>query len=120
MNKSEIEQNILMGLVVLAMLGALWFLYDKTQSVDLQEQNEVMGLLNDVKEIDSRWDMEVQRARIDLSSQAALFVRAGLAASNGEERARRNRNMVERLMKPEQIAEAKRRADEWMKAHAKR
>jgi signal transduction histidine kinase len=76
MNKSEIEQNILMGLVVLAMLGALWFLYDKTQSVDLQEQNEVMGLLNDVKEIDSRWDMEVQRARIDLSSQEALFARA--------------------------------------------
>jgi hypothetical protein len=43
-----------------------------------------------------------------------------IAASNGEERARKNRNMVERLMKPEQIAEAKRRADEWMKAHAKR
>ena len=42
-----------------------------------------------------------------------------IAASNGEERAKRSRNMVERLMKPEQIAEAKRRADEWMKAHAK-
>jgi len=76
MNKSEIEQNILMGLVVAVMLGALWFLYDKTQSVDLQEQNEVMGLLNEVKEIDSRWDLEVQRARIDLSSHEALFVRA--------------------------------------------
>jgi len=76
MNKSEIEQNILMGLVVLVMLGALWFLYDKTQSVDLQEQNEVMGLLNEVKEIDSRWDMDVQRARIDLSSRESLLTRA--------------------------------------------
>lgn len=76
MNKSEIEQNILMGLVVLVMLGALWFLYDKTQSVDLQEQNEVMGLLNEVKEIDSRWDMDVQRARIDFSSRETLFTRA--------------------------------------------
>jgi signal transduction histidine kinase len=76
MNKSEIEQNILMGLVVLISLGALYFLYDKTQSVDLREQNEVMNLLNEVKEIDSRWDMEMRRARIDLSSREALFVRA--------------------------------------------
>jgi two-component system, NtrC family, sensor kinase len=75
MNKYEIQQNVLMGLVVLIMLAALWFFYDKTQAVDLQEQNEVMGLLNEVKEIDSRWDMEVQRARIDLSSQEMLFVR---------------------------------------------
>ena len=29
-----------------------------------------------MKDIDSRWDTEVQRARIDLSSQAAPFVRA--------------------------------------------
>lgn len=78
MSKSELEQNILMGLVVLVMLGALWFLYDKTQSVDLREQNEVMGLLNEVKEIDSRWDMEVRRARIDFSSQEPLFARADL------------------------------------------
>jgi two-component system NtrC family sensor kinase len=78
MNKSEIEQDILMGLIVLAMLGALWFLYDKTQSVDLREQNEVMSLLSEVKEIDSRWDMEVRRARIDPSSQEALFARADM------------------------------------------
>jgi two-component system, NtrC family, sensor kinase len=75
-SKSEIQQNILMGLVVLIMLGALWFLYDKTQAVDLSEQNEVMGLLNQVKDIDSRWDTEVQRARIDLSLQEAPFARA--------------------------------------------
>ena len=76
MNKSEIQQNILMGLVVLIMLGTLWFLYDKTQSVDLREQNEVVGLLNEVKEIDSRWDMEIRRARIDLSNQEGFYTRA--------------------------------------------
>jgi two-component system NtrC family sensor kinase len=70
------QQNILIGLVVLIMLGALWFLYDKTQAVDLSEQNEVMDLLNQVKDTDSRWDTEVQRARIDLYSQDAPFVRA--------------------------------------------
>jgi signal transduction histidine kinase len=66
MSKSEILQSILTGLVALIMLGALVFFYDKTEAVDLREQNEVMGLLNEVKEIDSRWDMEVQRARIDM------------------------------------------------------
>jgi two-component system, NtrC family, sensor kinase len=76
MNRSEIEQNILMGLIVSIMLGALLFLYDKTEAVDLREQNEVLGLLNDVKEIDKRWDMEVGRARIDLSNQEVAFSRA--------------------------------------------
>ncbi len=76
MNKSEIQQNILMGLVVLIMLGALWFLYDKTQSVDLREQNEVMSLLNSVKETDSRWDAEVRRARADTISKEAAMTRA--------------------------------------------
>lgn len=66
MNKSEILQSILTGLIALIMLGALVFFYDKTEAVDLREQNEVMSLLNGVKEIDSRWDREVQRARVDL------------------------------------------------------
>jgi signal transduction histidine kinase len=76
MNKSEIEQNILTGLVVLAMLAALWFFYDKSETVDLREQNEVMSLLNEVKEIDGRWDMEVRRARFDFASQEVPFTRA--------------------------------------------
>ncbi len=76
MGKSEIEQNILAGLVVAILLGMLYFLYDKTQSVDLSEQNEVINLLGEVKEIDSRWDMEARRARIDVAGQEILFVRA--------------------------------------------
>lgn len=67
MSKSEILQSILTGLIALIMLGALVFFYDKTEAVDLREQNEVMGLLNGVKEIDSRWDREVQRARVELA-----------------------------------------------------
>ncbi len=78
MSKSEIQQNVLIGLVLMIMLGALWFFYDKTEAVDLREQNEVLSLLNGVKEIDSRWDMEVRRARIDPARQEALFVRADM------------------------------------------
>jgi signal transduction histidine kinase len=66
LSKSEIMQNVLIGLVALIMLGALVFFYVKTEAVDLREQNEVVSLLNEVKEIDARWDMEMQRARIDM------------------------------------------------------
>lgn len=61
MNRAEFSQNALVGLLVAVMLGVLAFLYDKTQAVDLREQNEVMRLLAEVKEIDTRWDLEVQR-----------------------------------------------------------
>jgi hypothetical protein len=43
-----------------------------------------------------------------------------IAEANGEERARNSRILVERLMTPEQIAEAQRRAGVWMKAHEKK
>jgi hypothetical protein len=42
-----------------------------------------------------------------------------IAETNGEERARKSRRAVERLMTPEQIAEAKRRASAWLEAQAK-
>ncbi len=67
MNMPAILQNALIGFAILAMFGVLAFLYDKTQAVDLSEQNEVMGLLNEVKEIDSRWDTKIQRARVDFN-----------------------------------------------------
>ena len=61
MSKSEIQQNLLAGLIVVILLGTLWFFYDKSQAIDLREQNEVMGLLTEVKDIDNHWDLEVQR-----------------------------------------------------------
>jgi hypothetical protein len=66
MNRSDILHNILIAFAVLLLLVVLAFFYDKTQAVDLREQNEVLGLLNELKDIDNRWDFEAQRARIDL------------------------------------------------------
>ncbi|MEQ1630470.1 MAG: ATP-binding protein [Gallionella sp.] len=77
MNKSDILQNILLALTALILIGVLAFFYDKTQAVDLREQNEVMTLLNELKDIDNRWDLETQRARIDLGRGEKLtFSRA--------------------------------------------
>ena len=65
MNRSEILQNILLVIVALTSIAALAFFYQKTQAVDLREQNEVFELISELREIDTRWDFEVQRARID-------------------------------------------------------
>lgn len=61
-------QNVLVVVAALASLAALAFFYDKTQAVDLREQNEVFELISELREIDNRWDFEVQRARIDPGS----------------------------------------------------
>lgn len=77
MNKSDKLHNTLIAIAILIMIGVLAFFYDKTQAVDLREQNEVLGLLNELKDIDKRWDFEAQRARIDLGkSELATLSRA--------------------------------------------
>ena len=65
MMKSEELQNILLGLGALLLIGALAFLYEKTQAVDLRGQNEILSLLRELKEIDGRWDVDVLRARVE-------------------------------------------------------
>jgi signal transduction histidine kinase len=68
MNRSEVLQNILLVIAAIASISALAFFYYKTQAVDLLEQNEVFELISELREIDSRWDFEAQRARIDSGS----------------------------------------------------
>jgi signal transduction histidine kinase len=65
MNKSEVLQSLLLGLASLVLVGVLAFLYDKTQALDLREQNEVLGPLRELREIDDRWDADVLRARLE-------------------------------------------------------
>jgi signal transduction histidine kinase len=67
MNRLEVLKNILLVTAALASIVALAFFYQKTQAVDLREQNEVFELISELREIDNRWDSEVLRARIDLS-----------------------------------------------------
>jgi signal transduction histidine kinase len=65
MKISEPVQNILLALGAAALVGALYFLYNKTEAVDLRERNEILGMLRELKEIDVRWDVDVLRARLD-------------------------------------------------------
>ncbi len=66
MNKSEALHTVLLCVGAAALAGALAFLYNKTEAIDLRQQNEIVGLLRELKDIDSRWDLDVVRARNEL------------------------------------------------------
>lgn len=66
-------QNILLVMAAIASIAALVFFYQKTQAVDLREQNEVFELISELRVIDNRWDFEVQRARNETSGLPAVI-----------------------------------------------
>ena len=71
MKISEAVQNTLLALGAAALLGALFFLYNKTEAVDLREHNDILGTLRELEEIDRRWDADVLRSRLDLENSSA-------------------------------------------------
>ena len=81
MDKSDALHNILFGLAALVLVGVLAFLYDKTQAVDLREQNEVLSFLRELKEIDGRWDVDVLRARLEFGANDLPASNRAAAAS---------------------------------------
>lgn len=62
--------KVLLAVASLVLAAVLGLLYQKTQSVDLPEQNEILGLLHELKNIDGRWDVDVLRARTELGMQS--------------------------------------------------
>ena len=59
-------RHLLIALVALVLVAALAFLYDKTQAVDLRERNDIAALLDTLREIDGRWDIDILRERTEL------------------------------------------------------
>ncbi|MDB5808518.1 MAG: integral rane sensor signal transduction histidine kinase [Betaproteobacteria bacterium] len=68
MNKSETLHTVLLCIGAAALAGALAFLYDKTQAIDLRQQNEMLDYLRELKDIDTRWDLDVIRARTEFAA----------------------------------------------------
>lgn len=81
MNKTEVLHTLLLCIGATALAGALAFLYDKTQAVDLREQNEILGFLRELKEVDNRWDHDVLRARAELATADLPATNRGATAA---------------------------------------
>ncbi|HSB48804.1 MAG TPA: ATP-binding protein [Burkholderiales bacterium] len=60
-------RRALLGLVTVALAAILGYLYFKTSGADFKRQNEVLAGLRELKEIDSRWDVDILRAHTELA-----------------------------------------------------
>ena len=65
---SRIRGAPLIALIAAALIALLGFLYLKSQGVDYRRQNEILGYLRELREIDARWDLEVLRSRVEGAS----------------------------------------------------
>jgi len=80
MNKLDILRNVLLGLGALALVAVLVFLYDRTQTVDMRDQTQILDYLRQLKEIDGRWDMDVLRLRLESGPEPTAAARREAAA----------------------------------------
>ncbi|HUX25646.1 MAG TPA: ATP-binding protein [Burkholderiales bacterium] len=64
-------RHFLIAIVALVLMAALAYLYEKTQAVDLGERNAIAAKLDSLREIDSRWDIDVLRQRTELEPNGA-------------------------------------------------
>src|SRR5688572_15469928 len=66
-------RQALFGACAVLLAAILGFLYLKTQGADIKRQNEVLALLRELKEIDSRWDVEILRSRSEFEPPPAAL-----------------------------------------------
>jgi signal transduction histidine kinase len=59
------SRPLLAGIGALALAAVLAFLFFKTEAIDPKQSNAVLAHLRELKDIDSRWELEVLRARAD-------------------------------------------------------
>jgi signal transduction histidine kinase len=61
-------RGILLAIVALVLLGTLAFLYSRTEAIDFRRDAEVLALLRELKELDTRWDADAARPAADASA----------------------------------------------------
>jgi two-component system, NtrC family, sensor kinase len=70
-------RGALVTVTAVLLAALLGFLYIKTQGVDIKRQNEALSHFRELKEIDARWDVEVFRARAELTLPRAPAIDYG-------------------------------------------
>ena len=54
-------RGALLGLLAVALLGMLAFLYSRTEAIDFKRDAETLSLLGELKDLDARWDADASR-----------------------------------------------------------
>ena len=68
---ASIARRALLAAVTVALAAILGYLYLQTEGADFKHQNEVLAALRELKEIDSRWDVDILRAHTELAPPEA-------------------------------------------------
>jgi len=68
---AKAARRALLAAVTVALAAILGYLYFKTEGADFKRQNEVLAALRELKEIDSRWDVDILRAHTELAPPQA-------------------------------------------------
>jgi signal transduction histidine kinase len=63
---TKVTRRMLLAAVTVALAAILGYLYLKTEGADFKRQNEVLAALRELKDIDSRWDVDILRAHTEL------------------------------------------------------
>jgi signal transduction histidine kinase len=64
-------RTALLALAAAVLLGTLAFLYSRTQAIDFQKDAEVLALLGELKDLDTRWDADATRLAAALAAKDA-------------------------------------------------
>ncbi|MBL0141916.1 MAG: hypothetical protein IPP91_07535 [Betaproteobacteria bacterium] len=61
MTTNRAARGALPAIIAIALLGMLAFLYSRTEAIDFKKDAEVLSLLGELKELDTRWDADAAR-----------------------------------------------------------
>jgi two-component system NtrC family sensor kinase len=64
-------RSAIMALGAAGLLGALVFLFVRTEAIDFKADSNALGLLRQMKDLDTRWDDDAQRVANEFSPTAA-------------------------------------------------
>ena len=73
-------RGALLGIIAIALLGMLVFLYSRTEAIDFKKDAEVLSLLRELKELDTRWDADATRYASTLAPGPAIPERGSMLA----------------------------------------
>ena len=80
MTQSRAARGALLGLLAIALLGTLAFLFSRTEAIDFKRDAETLSLLRELKDLDARWDADASRYSTILSPGPAVADRGPMLA----------------------------------------
>ena len=65
-------RRVLLAAITVVLAAILGYLYLKTEGADFKRQNEVLAALRELKEFDSRWDVDILRVHTEVTPPQSL------------------------------------------------